>query len=302
MARYAIKTPPHHATWAAVPRRVARRRRHRACSSRRGTGTTSTHSPSRTTDRTSRAGRCSPPSPRRPPASGSARWSTACTTATRRSPPTWRRRSTTSRAVASSSGMGAGWNEMESDAYGIPLGSLRERFDRFDEGIEVISSLLTNTVTNFSGECFQLENAWCEPKPVQDQLPIVIGGKGRRRTLRTAARWADQWDMTTPDAPADWLELDGVLREHCAVVGRDQSEIARSVHLTVRRGRRPCRTRRSAPAGSSTRGSTSSCGRCAGRSRRRAWSRWRTRSPDRPTRPEVRPRASGRRGLPLGRW
>ncbi len=129
-------------------------------------------------------------------------------------------------------GMGAGWNVMESDAYGIPLGSLRERSDRFEEGIEVISSLLKNTVTNFSGEWFQLENAWCEPKPVQDHIPIVIGGKGRRRTLRTAARFADQWDMTTPDAPADWLELDGVLREHCAVVGRDQSEIARSVHLT----------------------------------------------------------------------
>jgi len=128
-------------------------------------------------------------------------------------------------------GMGAGWNTMESDAYGIPLGPLRERSDRFEEGIEVIVSLLTNTVTNFSGEWFQLENAWCEPKPVQDHIPIVIGGKGRRRTLRTAARFADQWDMTTPDDPADWLELDAVLREHCAVVGRDQSEIARSVHL-----------------------------------------------------------------------
>ena len=59
----------------------------------------------------------------------------------------------------------------------------------------------------------------------------MVGGKGRRRTLRTAARFADQWDMTFPDGPADWLELDGVLREHCAAVGRDQSEIARSVHL-----------------------------------------------------------------------
>jgi F420-dependent oxidoreductase-like protein len=128
-------------------------------------------------------------------------------------------------------GMGAGWNTMESDAYGMPLGSLRERSDRFEEGIEVISSLLTNTVTNFSGEWFQVDNAWCEPKPVQDHIPIVVGGKGRRRTLRTAARFADQWDMTTPDDPAEWLELDAVLREHCAVVGRDQSKIARSVHL-----------------------------------------------------------------------
>ena len=128
-------------------------------------------------------------------------------------------------------GMGAGWNVMESDAYGIPLGSLQERSDRFEEGIEVIASLLRNTVTNFSGRWFQIDNAWCEPKPVQRHLPIVVGGKGRRRTLRTAARFADQWDMTFPDGPADWLELDGVLREHCALAGRDQSEIARSVHL-----------------------------------------------------------------------
>jgi len=128
-------------------------------------------------------------------------------------------------------GMGAGWNTMESDAYGIELGTLKERSDRFEEGIEVIISLLRNTVTDFRGDWFQLDNAWCEPKPVQERLPIVIGGKGRRRTLRTVARFADQWDMTFPDGPSDWLEVDGVLREHCDAVGRDQSEIARSVHL-----------------------------------------------------------------------
>jgi F420-dependent oxidoreductase-like protein len=128
-------------------------------------------------------------------------------------------------------GMGAGWNEMESDAYGIELGTLTQRFDRFDEGIAVIRSLLDRTVTNFSGDYFRRTDAWCEPKPVQAKLPLVIGGKGRTRTLRTVARWADQWDMTFPAAPADWLELDGVLRAHCAAVGRDPAEITRSVHL-----------------------------------------------------------------------
>ncbi|MEM7284734.1 MAG: TIGR03560 family F420-dependent LLM class oxidoreductase [Actinomycetota bacterium] len=128
-------------------------------------------------------------------------------------------------------GMGAGWNFMESDAYGIPLGTLKERSDRFEEGMEVIVSLLANEATTFSGAWFELTDAWCEPKPVQDRIPIVIGGKGRMRTLRTAARFADQWDMTFPERPADWLELDEVLRVHCEKVGRDQSEIARSVHL-----------------------------------------------------------------------
>ena len=128
-------------------------------------------------------------------------------------------------------GMGAGWNEMESNAYGIELGTLRQRFDRFDEGIEVIRSLLDNKVTDFTGSYFELTDAWCEPKPVQAKLPLVIGGKGKTRTLRTVARWADQWDMTFPESPDDWRELDDVLREHCDAVGRDQSEITRSVHL-----------------------------------------------------------------------
>lgn len=128
-------------------------------------------------------------------------------------------------------GMGAGWNEMESAAYGIELGTLKQRFDRFDEGIAIIRSLLDQRVTDFEGTYFTLTEAWCEPKPVQAKLPLVIGGKGRTRTLRTAARFADQWDMTFPNAPADWIELDGVLREHCVAVGRDQSEITRSVHL-----------------------------------------------------------------------
>lgn len=128
-------------------------------------------------------------------------------------------------------GMGAGWNDMESSAYGIELGTLKQRFDRFDEGIAIIRSLLDQRVTDFEGEYFTLTEAWCEPKPVQAKLPLAIGGKGRTRTLRTAARFADQWDMTFPNAPADWVELDGVLRDHCSAVGRDQSEITRSVHL-----------------------------------------------------------------------
>ncbi len=128
-------------------------------------------------------------------------------------------------------GMGAGWNVMESDAYGIELGSLAERSDRLEEGLEIIVSLLTQTSTTFSGTHFSVDNAWCEPKPIQQRIPIVVGGKGKRRTLRTAARFADQWDMTFPAVPADWQELDEVLRGHCADVGRDQSEITRSIHL-----------------------------------------------------------------------
>lgn len=127
-------------------------------------------------------------------------------------------------------GMGAGWNEMESGAYGLPLGTIKQRCDRFDEGMEVIISLLSNKATTFTGDYYQLEDAWCEPKPLQDRIPIVIGARGKKRTLRTVARFADQWDMTFPKDPAEWLELDGALRAHCLDVGRDQAEITRSAH------------------------------------------------------------------------
>src|SRR5436305_2722864 len=92
-------------------------------------------------------------------------------------------------------GVGAGWNEEELDAYGIPLGTLTERFDRFDEYLEVLDTLLRNEWSDFHGRHYTLERARCEPKPVQrPRPPITIGGAGRKRTLRAAARCADRWD------------------------------------------------------------------------------------------------------------
>ena len=118
-------------------------------------------------------------------------------------------------------GLGAGWFEPESNAYGIPLGSLKERFDRLDEGVPIIRSLLDNEHTTFSGRFYELTDARCEPKPVQAHLPIAIGGKGKRRTLRTVARYADQWDVTFPPDVAFWLDLDETLRAYCDELGRD---------------------------------------------------------------------------------
>lgn len=128
-------------------------------------------------------------------------------------------------------GIGAGWNTMESDAYGIPLGSPGERSDRFEEGVEVIVSLLEGETTSFTGKYYHLTDARCEPKPMQEHVPIVIGGRGRLRTLRTTARFADQWDGLFGESATEWAELDEVLRGHCDAVGRDPSEITRSIHL-----------------------------------------------------------------------
>jgi F420-dependent oxidoreductase-like protein len=130
-------------------------------------------------------------------------------------------------------GLGAGWNQQECDAYGIELPPLRERFDRFDEGVEVIAGLLSQPVTTFSGKYFNLTEARCEPKPVQRPYPpITIGGKGKTRTLRTAARWARQWNALT-GSPEEWADLKQTLVGHCESIGRDPAEITCSVNVRI---------------------------------------------------------------------
>ncbi|HSS08370.1 MAG TPA: LLM class F420-dependent oxidoreductase [Acidimicrobiales bacterium] len=128
-------------------------------------------------------------------------------------------------------GLGAGWNEEECEAYGIELGSLRQRFDRFDEALEVITGLLSNTTTDFKGEYFTLTGARCEPKAIQQpHPPICIGGTGERRTLRTVARWAQHWNF--PGGPVEaWTAKRDVLAARCAEIGRDPAEITTSTHL-----------------------------------------------------------------------
>ena len=130
-------------------------------------------------------------------------------------------------------GLGAGWNQQECDAYGIPLPPLSERFDRFDEGVEAIVGLLSQPVTTSAGEYVRLTSAYCEPKPVQQpHPPITIGGRGKTRTLRTAARWAQQWNAIA-QSPEDWAELKQVLAGHCAGLGRDVNEITCSVNVRI---------------------------------------------------------------------
>jgi F420-dependent oxidoreductase-like protein len=130
-------------------------------------------------------------------------------------------------------GVGAGWNQEECDAYGIELPPLKERFDRFDEACEVMVRLLTDETTDFDGTHYQLRAARCEPKPVQQpHPPIVIGGTGERRTLRTAARWAQHWNY--PGGPIEeFVRKRDVLHEHCAAIGREPAEITTSTHLRL---------------------------------------------------------------------
>jgi F420-dependent oxidoreductase-like protein len=128
-------------------------------------------------------------------------------------------------------GLGAGWNQQECDAYGIPLPPLRERFDRFDEGVEAIVGLLSDETTTLSGTYVRLTDARCEPKSVQrPHPPITIGGNGPTRTLRAVARWAQEWNSIAA-SPEQWQENRAVLEQRCVEAGRDSSEITCSVIL-----------------------------------------------------------------------
>ena len=128
-------------------------------------------------------------------------------------------------------GIGAGWNEQESGAYGIDLGTPQERSDRFEEACEVLVGLLSEETTDFSGSYFRLRAARCEPKPVQrPHPPICIGGSGERRTLRTAARFAQHWNFVGGPV-SDFSRKKEVLEDHCAAVGRHPGEILLSSHV-----------------------------------------------------------------------
>jgi F420-dependent oxidoreductase-like protein len=128
-------------------------------------------------------------------------------------------------------GIGAGWNVQESGAYGIALGTPKERSDRFEEACQVLVSLLSNETTTFAGRYYTLADARCEPKgPQRPHVPICVGGSGERRTLKTAARFAQHWNFVGGTV-ADFRHKVEVLHEHCAVVGRDPSEIMISAHV-----------------------------------------------------------------------
>ncbi|MDQ3737688.1 MAG: TIGR03560 family F420-dependent LLM class oxidoreductase [Actinomycetota bacterium] len=127
-------------------------------------------------------------------------------------------------------GIGAGWAEVEYQAYGIDFPPVGTRMDQLEEGIAVLCGLLHDHVTSVSGTWFSTEGARNEPRPVQQRLPVWVGGGGERRTLRIAAEHADGWNVPFigPDTFAHKL---GVLRRHCDDVGRDVAELTCAVNL-----------------------------------------------------------------------
>lgn len=128
-------------------------------------------------------------------------------------------------------GIGAGWHEAEANAYGNPLLPIGKRLDQFAEACEIVDSLLTRETTTFAGEHYRLENARCEPKPLQKpRPPLVMGGTGEKRFLRIAARYADDWNYPG-GSPEDFARKLDILHRHCADLGRDPAAITPSCHL-----------------------------------------------------------------------
>ena len=125
-------------------------------------------------------------------------------------------------------GMGAGWNEHEHHAYGIPFPERGERAARLGEAIQVVRGLWSDGSASFEGKFYRLEEANMMPKPAPGRPWLLVGGSGPQRTLRYAARWADEWNCV--NAPAStYADRVSVLERHCASEGRDPGTIRRSM-------------------------------------------------------------------------
>lgn len=126
-------------------------------------------------------------------------------------------------------GLGAAWFEYEHTAHGIAFGrSPGERLAWLDEAAAAIRTVLDGgSATSEPGAYYAFHDLRQEPLPVQKRLPIMIGGSGERKTLRTVAKYADMWNMS--GVPEKVRHKMGVLDQHCADVGRDPAEIERTV-------------------------------------------------------------------------
>ena len=127
-------------------------------------------------------------------------------------------------------GIGAGWNEPEYRAFGYEFPDVKTREDQLEEYAQALRLLFDEPFADFAGTHYTLRHAANNPRPLQSRLPLWIGGAGEKRTLRTAARFADGWNAPYL-APAEWSRKNEVLDRWCDDVGRDGSAIARTINV-----------------------------------------------------------------------
>ena len=140
-------------------------------------------------------------------------------------------------------GLGAGWNEREFQAFGMPFRPIKERLDHLEETAMVLRRLFDGERVSFAGEHVRLEDALCAPRPLQPHLRLWIGGQGEKRLLRIVARHADGWNVPFL-SPEVFAERAATLDDWCAVERRDPGAITRTVNVGLAIGRDDAAVRR----------------------------------------------------------
>jgi alkanesulfonate monooxygenase SsuD/methylene tetrahydromethanopterin reductase-like flavin-dependent oxidoreductase (luciferase family) len=127
-------------------------------------------------------------------------------------------------------GIGGAWFEREHEAFGIDFGSgFGERLDWLDEAVEVMHAMVRGKEATARGQRYHMKSVRNDPPPIQARIPILIGGDGEKKTLHTVAKYADAWNT---GGDIEFVRhKDEVLRRWCDTVGRDQSEIERTLGL-----------------------------------------------------------------------
>ena len=127
-------------------------------------------------------------------------------------------------------GLGAGWHIWEASAYGYPFPDIGTRLDMLEEAAQIIRRMLTQERTTFSGLHYQVDNASCLPPPVQERLPIWIGGVGEKRTLKIVADHADGWNAAYLE-PNEFARVNEVLNHWCEEESRDPKTLKRAANV-----------------------------------------------------------------------
>src|SRR3990172_8699430 len=131
-------------------------------------------------------------------------------------------------------GLGAGWFGEEFEAFGVPFGSVGERFALLEETLGYLDALFGPEPASFEGERFALRQAFNHPPPAQEpRPPILVGGKGGPRLLRLAARYADGWNASWRWTPEAYAERAVAAREACERAGRDPATLRLSLRLST---------------------------------------------------------------------
>jgi alkanesulfonate monooxygenase SsuD/methylene tetrahydromethanopterin reductase-like flavin-dependent oxidoreductase (luciferase family) len=126
-------------------------------------------------------------------------------------------------------GLGAGWHAAEHRAFGFTLPPVRERLDRFEEGVRIARAMLDGEPAHVEGTWLRADGARNQPLPVQARLPLLIGGSGEKRTLPLVARFADAWNGEGD--PETYARKSALLDALCLEVGRDPGRVRRTVGL-----------------------------------------------------------------------